>query len=117
MARRHGEELISQITHILPYAVVRRQRLLPREGRVVVRQGQPVRATDVVATAVLMAMATPGTAKLTSEQSWDQSNQTMPYKPVDYQFKDAVPHRPSDDEHRDALPSRPSNDDYRAALP
>ena len=41
------------ITHILPYTVVRRQRLLPREGRVRVRQGQTVRATDVIATSVV----------------------------------------------------------------
>jgi hypothetical protein len=71
----------------------------------------------VIAAAVLVAMATPGTAKSTSEQIWDQINQTMPYRPVDDQFKDAVPHRPSNDEYKDALPSRPSNDDYRAALP
>jgi hypothetical protein len=45
--------MVSPITHILPYTVVRRQRLLPREGRVRVRQGQTVRSTDVIATTVL----------------------------------------------------------------
>jgi len=45
--------MITPITHILPYTVVQRRRLLPREGRVGVRQGQTVRATDVIATTVL----------------------------------------------------------------
>ncbi|HUF39031.1 MAG TPA: hypothetical protein VMN57_10950 [Anaerolineales bacterium] len=45
--------MVTPITHILPYTTVQRRRLLPREGRVVVRQGQAVRATDVIATAVL----------------------------------------------------------------
>jgi hypothetical protein len=45
--------MLTPITHILPYTVVQRRRILPREGRVGVRQGQTVRATDVIATAVL----------------------------------------------------------------
>ena len=53
MVRGHGKELTTPITHILPYTLVKRRRVLPREGRVSVRQGQTVRATDVIATAVL----------------------------------------------------------------
>ena len=71
----------------------------------------------VTAAVVLVAMATPGTAKSITDQIWDQVNQTTPYKPGADQFKDAAPHRPSNDEYKDALPSRPSNDDYKAALP
>ena len=71
----------------------------------------------VSAAVVLVAMATPGTAKSITDQNWDQVNQTTPYKPGADQFKDAAPHRPSNDEYKDALPSRPSNDDYKAALP
>ena len=71
----------------------------------------------IVAAAVVVAMATPGTAKSISDQIWDQVNQTMPHKPGADQFKDALPHRPSNDDYKDALPSRPSNDDYKDALP
>jgi hypothetical protein len=71
----------------------------------------------IVAAAVVVAMATPSTAKSISDQIWDQVNQTMPHKPGADQFKDALPHRPSNDDYKDALPSRPSNDDYKDALP
>jgi hypothetical protein len=70
-----------------------------------------------VAAAILAAMAIPGTAKSTSDQIWDQVNQTTPHKPGADQFKDALPRRPSDDEFKDALPQRPSNDDFKQALP
>ena len=71
----------------------------------------------IVAAAVVVAMATPGTAKSISDQIWDQVNQTTPYKPGADQFKDAVPNRPSNDDYKQALPHRPSNDDFRQALP
>jgi hypothetical protein len=71
----------------------------------------------IVAAAVLVVMATPGTAKSISDQIWDQVNQTTPYKPGADDFKDAVPNRPSNDDYKDALPSRPSNDDHKDALP
>lgn len=41
--------MLAPITNILPQAVVQRLRVLPRAGQVKVRQGQTVRATDVVA--------------------------------------------------------------------
>jgi hypothetical protein len=71
----------------------------------------------IVAAAVLVVMATPGTAKSVSDQIWDQVNQTTPHKPGADEFKDAVPNRPSNDDYKDALPSRPSNDDHKDALP
>jgi hypothetical protein len=71
----------------------------------------------IVATAILAAMATPGTAKSISDQIWDQVNQTMPHKPGADQFKQALPHRPSNDEFKDALPRRPSDDEFKEALP
>ncbi len=43
--------MLAPITNILPQAVVERLRILPRAGHVRVRQGQNVRATDVIATA------------------------------------------------------------------
>lgn len=64
----------------------------------------------IVAAAVLVAMATPGTAKSISDQIWDQVNQTTPYKP-------GAENRPSNDDYKQALPNRPSNDDYKDALP
>ena len=45
--------MLAPITHIRPLTLVRRTRQLPAEGNVAVRQGQRVRATDVVATATL----------------------------------------------------------------
>jgi hypothetical protein len=45
--------LSSPITHILPVSSVRRTRLLPIPGRILVRKGQKVDATDVVAEAIL----------------------------------------------------------------
>jgi hypothetical protein len=45
--------MLAPVTHIQPLTLVRRTRLLPKDGRVLVRQGQRVRATDVVATANL----------------------------------------------------------------
>jgi hypothetical protein len=71
----------------------------------------------VTAAVVLVAMATPGTAKSISDQIWDQVNQTTPYKPGADEFRDAVANRPSNDDYKDALPHRPSNDDFRQALP
>jgi hypothetical protein len=41
------------ITHILPVASVRRERLMSAEGRIIARRGQQVKPNDVVAEAVL----------------------------------------------------------------
>ncbi len=45
--------MLAPITHFLPMATIRRTRLLPIPGRVVVRKGQKVGATDVIAEAKL----------------------------------------------------------------
>lgn len=45
--------MISTVSHILPLAKIRRQRMLPLPGMVLVRAGQSVQATDVVAQAKL----------------------------------------------------------------
>ncbi len=41
--------MLAQVTHILPITLLRRERLLSSPGRVVVRKGQKVSATDVIA--------------------------------------------------------------------
>jgi len=41
--------MIAPVTHILPLTRVRRARLLPENGRILVRPGQKVNATDIVA--------------------------------------------------------------------
>lgn len=45
--------MLASITHYLPVTTIRRQRLLPVPGRVVIRKGQKVGATDVIAEANL----------------------------------------------------------------
>lgn len=41
------------ITHILPVATIRRERLMPAEGRIIARRGQQVNPSDIVAEAVI----------------------------------------------------------------
>jgi hypothetical protein len=43
----------TQITHILPGVVVRRERLMPAGGRIIARRGQQVQPADVVAEAMV----------------------------------------------------------------
>jgi len=45
--------MLAQVTHILPVTLIRRERVLPVRGKVVVRKGQSVAATDTVAEADL----------------------------------------------------------------
>jgi hypothetical protein len=45
--------MLSPITHFLPITTIRRERLLPVQGRVIVRKGQKVAATDTIAEAKL----------------------------------------------------------------
>jgi hypothetical protein len=45
--------MISTVSHILPLAKIRRQRMLPLPGTVLVRAGQSVQATDIIAQANL----------------------------------------------------------------
>jgi hypothetical protein len=42
-------DLLAPITHIHPFATIRRERLLPVPGSVLVRKGQKINATDIIA--------------------------------------------------------------------
>lgn len=45
--------MLASVTHFLPVTLIRRRRLLPASGKVVIRKGQKVSATDVIAEANL----------------------------------------------------------------
>jgi hypothetical protein len=45
--------MLAPITHILPFTVIRRERILPGTGKVLVRAGQKVSSSDVIAEANL----------------------------------------------------------------
>jgi hypothetical protein len=45
--------MLAQVTHILPLTSIRRERTLPVSGKVVVRSGQTVSATDIIVEADL----------------------------------------------------------------
>lgn len=47
--------MLAPVTHILPVTLIRRERLLPAPGKVLVRKGQTVAATDTIAEADLPA--------------------------------------------------------------
>ena len=41
--------MLAPITHVLPYTLIRRERVLHTSGKILVREGQTVSATDVIA--------------------------------------------------------------------
>ena len=45
--------MLASVTHVLPAVTIRRERLMPTEGRIIARRGQPVSPSDIVAEAVL----------------------------------------------------------------
>jgi hypothetical protein len=45
--------MLAPVTHFLPLTLIRRERLLPQPGKVLVRSGQKVAATDAIAEATL----------------------------------------------------------------
>jgi hypothetical protein len=45
--------MLASVTHVLPVATIRRERLMPTEGRIIARRGQQVNPSDIVAEAVL----------------------------------------------------------------
>ena len=45
--------MLAPITHILPFTIIRRERVLPSRGKVLVRAGQRVNSLDVIAEANL----------------------------------------------------------------